>query len=301
MKKLIVIFAFMASVINLGFANVSENELKALQNKCFDEFFTESCEKLCDLKDGNACISAAYLPYKEEAILQDGSVNDELWQKMNEHDKKKLVYFLEKACESKSDKLLGDVERKDLCYFIAEAYYNGGLLDESIKLLQDYSKALYFYEIACEAKHSYGCYTAGWLYKNEKGVEKNFFKAKQFYEKACHLKYADGCNSLGVLYENGQGTRQDFSKAFQYYKIACDLNSYYGCNNLAWLYHSGQGVKSNKAQAKELFGKACDLGFQTGCDNYKEMLNPTKKNSEKTLYDEFLRKRFIDGTYIHIN
>lgn len=296
MKKLIVVFAFMASVINLGFAKVSENELKALQNKCFDELFIEACEKLCDLKDGNACMGTAYFPY----IKEDRSgFNDyfENWQKMNEQDKKKIVYFYEKACESESDKIFG-TERKDFCYELAKAYYNG---DKSVVLSQDYSKALYFYEIACEAKHSDGCYMAGWLYKNEKGVEKNFFKAKQFYEKACHLKDADGCNNLGVLYENGQGTRQDFSKAFQYYKIACDLNSYYGCNNLAWLYHNGQGVKSNKAQAKELFGKACDLGFQTGCDNYKEMVNPTKKNSEKTLYDEFLRKKFIDGTYIHIN
>lgn len=111
-----------------------------------------------------------------------------------------------------------DIERKDWCFLIAAAYYYG---DEDVNLLQDYSKALYYYEIACESKHSDGCYWAGVLYRN------------------------------------------------------------------------GQGVKSNKTQAKELFGKACDLGFQTGCDNYKEMINPTKKNSEKTLYDEFLRKNIL--------
>lgn len=81
MKKLIVIFAFIAVVINLGFTEVSENELKAF-------------EKLCDLKDGEACIAAAFLPYIEGKDLS--KLTDEKFVKIIQKDSK-IFYFFKKS------------------------------------------------------------------------------------------------------------------------------------------------------------------------------------------------------------
>ena len=135
--------------------------------------------------------------------------------------------------------------------------------------------------------------------RTDRVLKKNYVKAREYFESACKAKNAGACNYLGVLYGEGQGVRLDFTKASQYYKTACDLKNVYGCHNLGILYYNGQGVKANKNKAKELFGKACDLGFQNGCDAYKEMVNPSPKGP--TLMDEIIKRKYLEGTYIHIN
>lgn len=116
------------------------------------------------------------MPYIERKDLS--KLTDEKFVKIIQKDSK-IFYFFKKACQSKSDKIM-DIERKDLCFLIAAAYYYG---DEDVNLLQDYSKALYYYEIACEAKHSDGCYWAGVLYRNGQGVKSNKTQAKNYLER----------------------------------------------------------------------------------------------------------------------
>lgn len=75
------------------------------------------------------------------------------------------------------------------------------------------------------ANDSRMCANLGDYYYNNK----DFFSAKDYYEIACNAKDSYACYSLGYLYEKGLGTRQNLSKAFEFHNQACVFGSQYGC------------------------------------------------------------------------
>ena len=302
MKRLITIFALVASAVSVGFCAVSDVEFKEMQGKCYDKMELNSCEKLCDLKDGDGCAVLAVIYNGEEnypKVFHYAQIACDLESALgcsilglSYAEGKGVAKDIEKGydlvgkavCDLKLNmpakffNEFTEMKPSEVCYELGVQYLNGQ------EVAPDYSKAAHYYQISCEAKNADGCFWLGILYENGWGVEKNFVKAREYYKTTCDLKNGNGCNNLGYLYENGRGVRLDFAKASQYYKSACDLKNEYGCNNLGRLYRNGQGVKANKNKAKEYFGKACDLGFQSGCDSYKEMVNPTPtaSSSEET-------------------
>jgi TPR repeat protein len=105
----------------------------------------------------------------------------------------------------------------------------------------------------------------GFVYEEGKGVKQDDSKALKFYQKACDLNDGSGCSQLGFMYEKGKGqitrllvkfdcfkiilfnafasvihkskiVKQDNFKALKFYQKACDLNSGSGCSILGYLY-----------------------------------------------------------------
>jgi hypothetical protein len=105
-----------------------------------------------------------------------------------------------------------------------------------------------------------GCSDLGFMYKEGKGVKQDDSKALKFYQKACDLKKSScltplplsytnprreqplpsfkshafwknlsGCFNLGLIYEEGKGVKQDDFKALKFHQKACDLNDGNGC------------------------------------------------------------------------
>jgi TPR repeat protein len=48
-------------------------------------------------------------------------------------------------------------------------------------------------------------------------VKQDDSKAVKFYQKACDLNDGNGCSNLGLMYEEGKGVKQDDSKAVKFY------------------------------------------------------------------------------------
>ena len=61
------------------------------------------------------------------------------------------------------------------------------------------------------------------MYEEGKGVKQDDSKALKFYQKACDLNNGTGCSDLGFMYKEGKGVKQDNFKALKFYQKACGL------------------------------------------------------------------------------
>ncbi len=100
------------------------------------------------------------------------------------------------------------------------------------------------------------------------GVLQNYHKALKWFEKAASKGDSESMLHLGTMYQNGYGVRQDHTKAIQWFKKA---DSARGAFSLGLIYADGDGVKKDRVLAKEWYGKACDRGHQIGCDFYRKL------------------------------
>lgn len=86
----------------------------------------------------------------------------------------------------------------------------------------DDSKALPFFQKACELNAKESCTFSGNIFAYGAVVDKDMEKALNYYEKGCELKDGIACNLLGSFYENGENVDKDQKKAFYYYTRACN-------------------------------------------------------------------------------
>ena len=186
-------FALVASVVSVGFCAISDAEFKEMQGKCYDNGDFNSCEKLCDLKDGDGCAMLA--------VIYGGEKNYP-----------KVFHYAQIACDLES--VLG-------CSFLGSSYIEGiGVAKDIEKGYDLMGKAVcdlklksnmfaeWFNEFTEMMKPNEVCYELGVQYHNGNEVAQDYSKAAHYYQIACEAKNADGCYWLGVLYANGQGVEK---------------------------------------------------------------------------------------------
>ncbi|WP_201576018.1 tetratricopeptide repeat protein [Psychrobacter sp. H8-1] len=139
------------------------------------------------------------------------------------------------------------------------------------EVLQDYDKAVYWYEKAAEQGDAAAQIGLGMSYYSGEGVPQNSTKAAEFFESAAEQGLADAQHNIAIMYSNGVGVRQNYNTAFKWYEKAANQGVGESMLSLAWMYHKGEGVRQDNVQAKEWYGKACDKGNQMGCDNYRSL------------------------------
>lgn len=96
-------------------------------------------------------------------------------------------------------------------------------------------------ELACDEggeKNAMYCAGLGYFYE----FDKVFTKAVRYYDKACELGADKACVYLGLLYQNGQGAAQDHKKANELFAKACEKGVGEGCASLVYSYGKGLGV-----------------------------------------------------------
>ena len=222
-------------------------------------------------------------------------------------DYSKAIYFYQRACnfgnEQACNKNLNNnssdsnISYEEQCSqgkgkycSLLGRYYEKGENGYS----KDYSKAIYFYQRACNLSNGEGCNSLANMYYNGRGTARDYQKASFYYNNACGLGYEEACNknlnnnssdsnisyedqcsqgkvyycfALGQYYANGQkGYTKNNTKSKYFFEKACDLNYGVGCYNLGLVYLNGLGVNKNKSSAKTYFDKACSLGRQEACD-----------------------------------
>jgi len=124
------------------------------------------------------------------------------------------------------------------------------------------SRAVGYYERACEADNGNGCHKLadeirrGWM------IEDNVVQAAELDEKACELGSAKGCLSAGQAFLFGSGVEKDEGKGLGYLEKACNDKQREGCRVMGLMYEKGIGVTPNSEQAKkyyDLAGPAADI------------------------------------------
>ena len=57
----------------------------------------------------------------------------------------------------------------------------------------------------------------GYLYDNGRGVLQDYKKAMEWYQKAALQGSGNAMDAIGKLYEDGKGVPQDYKKAVEWY------------------------------------------------------------------------------------
>jgi hypothetical protein len=143
---------------------------------------------------------------------------------------------------------------------------------------KDDRRATPLYVKGCDLGDALGCYNAGLMSEEGRGVARDISRAAARYDEACEMGSATGCTNLGFLYENGRGVKKDTARAFALYQRGCDGTSCQrsnlnGCVNIGRAYRDGIGVAKDEARAASLFREACDRKLDS------EDVNPQQNSS----------------------
>lgn len=218
MKKLVVIFWILGSFISVGFAEMSETELKQNSYDCFINQNSIACEALKSMFQCNESVDPGDCVLLGNIYKNAGRTQE-------------AIKYFNKAIA------FGDY---------TASYFLGALYDEQNKFIESFK----YFTMACEKINTNqdetikrvkaaSCFNLATIYYLGKGRKQDYIKATEFYKIACDLGMADGCNIVGFIYDKGQGVKQNKIIAIQYYGIACIFGNQMGCNNYSKLNKSG--------------------------------------------------------------
>ena len=131
---------------------------------------------------------------------------------------------------------------------------------EGQDVVQDYDKAMEWYQKAAEFGDPDGMCRAGVMYQTGRGVSKDYEKAMEWYLKATELGSSDAMDHIGTLYECGLGVPQDDSKAMEWYLKAAELGDAWAMYHIAYMYCYAEGIDEDYEKAMEWYLKAAELG-----------------------------------------
>ncbi len=139
-------------------------------------------------------------------------------------------------------------------YSTAKGYYDK----------DQYSSAYPWFKRAADQGHDDAQFYLGYMYKNAKGVERDYKKALYWYTKSAEQGDSGSQNNLAVMYDEGQGVTEDDELAVFWYRKAANNGSKNAMVNLGDMYRVGEGTTQDFTEAMKWFRKAADKGFARG-------------------------------------
>lgn len=127
-------------------------------------------------------------------------------------------------------------------------------------VLQDYTAARHWYELAAAQGQAIAQNNLGVLYANGNGVPQDYVKAQRWYEKAVVQGDVSAQTNLGALYARGDGVPQDYAKAHELWEKAATQGAVPAQRALGELYLEGKGVPKDYAKALDWYEKAASQG-----------------------------------------
>ena len=101
----------------------------------------------------------------------------------------------------------------------------------------------------------------GEMYRNGRGVTRDYAQAVVWFRKAAEQGYAAAQTSLGKMYLEGDGVARDDAHALIWFRKAIDQGDARAQSELGWMYDNGRGVARDYAQAFAWYRKAADQGL----------------------------------------
>lgn len=189
----------------------------------------------------NACVSGSAEGCAEEGLRFFKDKTDRAQQ---------AVVALQRSC---------DLGSGTGCTHLAFLYATG----KGSLVKKDDRRATPLYVKGCDLGDALGCYNAGLMSDEGRGVARDISRAAARYDEACEMGSSTGCTNLGFLYENGRGVKQDRARAAALYQRGCDGTSCQrsnlnGCVNIGRAYRDGMGVAKDAARAASVFEEACN-------------------------------------------
>ncbi|OHT15497.1 hypothetical protein TRFO_02806 [Tritrichomonas foetus] len=204
--------------------------------------------------------------FTNERLYFAGTDDDYIVKKTNE-----IMTTREEVTELK--------ERKDVEYIEESAangevyaqfnlgvmYHNGWVYD------RDYTKALYWFELAAEQNHRAAIYDIANMYYRSRGVPRDLRKAFDYFKRAADMKFVEAFNGLGLMYYHGEVPSDEvdengnpillppnYEKAREYFTYAAENGHSYARCNLGHIYYYGKLGTPDYEKAVFWYNKAVD-------------------------------------------
>jgi len=136
----------------------------------------------------------------------------------------------------------------------------GTMYREGRGVTRDYAQAVVWFRKAAEQGHAGAQNSLGSMYRDGDGVARDDAQALAWIRKAVDQGDARAHSNLGWMYENGRGVARDYAQAVAWYRKAADQGYVPAQFNVGTMYASGKGVRRDDAQAVAWFRKAADQG-----------------------------------------
>lgn len=137
---------------------------------------------------------------------------------------------------------------------------------------RDYAAAIAWYRKAAQQGNVDGQFGLGSMYKWGFGVPKDDHEGVAWYRKAAEQGHAKAQSSLGWAYQQGHGVTKDDKEAFAWYRKAAEQGDAGAQNNLGWMYREGVGgVSRNDKEAVAWYQKAAQQGYALAQSNLGAM------------------------------
>lgn len=276
---------------------VEEIGAARIGNDCdfVDAAYNRSCDPVrVVLWRAGAAVEVSLIPFEQEAFFQDLCRNGiaagcfrqarTLWRRNRDDDRDRALGVYQNACvggsaeacaeegmhllkdkADRSQEAVVALQRScDLgsgagCTHLAFLYATGS----NSLVRKDDRRATPLYAKGCDLGDALGCYNAGLMSDEGRGVPRDISRAAARYEEGCEMGSAAACTNLGFLYEHGRGVKKDPARAVALYQRGCDGTSCQrsnlnGCVNIGRAYRDGIGVEKNAARAASVFQEACN-------------------------------------------
>jgi TPR repeat protein len=139
--------------------------------------------------------------------------------------------------------------------------YLASMYKEGRGVAKDYAQAVVWYRKAAERGSALGQSNLAYMYSNGLGVAVDDTEAAYWLRKSADLGDAYSQCTLGEMYENGRGVAQSFAQARFLYTAAAEQGYSRAAYLLGLMYDKGKGVAVDYARAHEWYRKAADKGF----------------------------------------
>ena len=152
--------------------------------------------------------------------------------------------------EFKNTKKLAENGSDTSQYELARMYHEG------IKIPQNYTKALYWYEKSAEQGNMYAQNNTATMYILGLHGKKNYKKAFYWYSKSAERGDVLAQVSLGKMYLEGLGCSQNYKNALYWYEKAVENKNGDAEYELGRMYEQGLGVLKDDKKSFELYERA---------------------------------------------
>jgi len=214
-----------------------------------------------------------------------------------------------------------------------EAQYRSGTIFGNHTLpTYEPDKAVHYFHLASENKHSLAQLELGQIYKygtKQKSVSKQktkfaevdkkikygfaskyddvaselvppkndrLEKAKLFFELAAKQGIAEAQCQLGIMFSHGEGTAQNYEEAVHYFRLACAQGNPKAMSNLGFHYFHGIGVDENIEKSYVWYYLGEKLGYKHADNNIDMILKKLSKQQIEQyteLAETCLRRKFV--------
>ncbi len=147
-------------------------------------------------------------------------------------------------------------------------------------VVQDYSKAAFWWEKAAQQGHATAQYNIAQCYEKELGVNIDYTLALYWYKKAAEQGDDDALTNIALYHYLGRGTCQNYEEAIRLWKEAANLGNNKAAYNLGICYRDGIGALKDLVKAEYWLVKAKDLGHP----NASKALEQVQRNNSKGKY-----------------